>query len=179
MAYREVPVFEVREVLRLWLAGEGLRAVERLVGLDRKTVRRNVAAAEELGLDREAGDAQLSDVFVGQVVEAVRPHRVEGRGEAWRALAGRHEQLKQWLEIEKLAVVKAHELLEREGVIVPQRTLHRHALEVLGVGRGRGTTVRVTAGEPGDEVQVDFGRMGYLIDGGRRRVAWALIFTAC
>jgi len=179
MAYREVPVFEVREVLRLWLAGEGLRAIERLVGLDRKTVRRYVAAAEELGLDREAGEAQLSDVFVGQVVEAVRPHRVEGRGEAWRVLAGRHEQLKQWLEIEKLTVVKAHELLEREGVIVPQRTLHRYALEVLGVGRGRGTTVRVADGEPGDEVQVDFGRMGYLIDGGRRRVAWALIFTAC
>src|SRR5947209_3145654 len=105
MAYREVPVFEVREVLRLWLAGEGLRAIERLVGLDCKTVRRYVAAAEELGLDREAGEAQLSDVFVGQVVEAVRPHRVEGRGEAWRVLAGRHEPLKQWLEIEKLRVV--------------------------------------------------------------------------
>ena len=40
MAFREVRVFEVREVLRLWIGGEGLRAVERLVGLDRKTVRR-------------------------------------------------------------------------------------------------------------------------------------------
>jgi hypothetical protein len=27
MAFREVRVFEVREVLRLWLAGEGLRSV--------------------------------------------------------------------------------------------------------------------------------------------------------
>ncbi len=31
MAFREVPVFEVREVLRLWLRGERLRAVEPLV----------------------------------------------------------------------------------------------------------------------------------------------------
>jgi len=38
MAFREVRVFEVREVLRLWLAGEGFRATERLVGFDRKTV---------------------------------------------------------------------------------------------------------------------------------------------
>ena len=30
MAFREVPVFEVREVLRLWLLGHGLRAIERL-----------------------------------------------------------------------------------------------------------------------------------------------------
>ena len=40
MAFREVRVFEVREVLRLWLRGEGVRATERLVGVDRKTVRR-------------------------------------------------------------------------------------------------------------------------------------------
>ena len=45
MAFREVRVFEVREVLRLWLAGEGIRATERLVGFDRKTVRRYVDAA--------------------------------------------------------------------------------------------------------------------------------------
>ncbi len=42
MAFREVRVFEVREVLRLWLRGEGLRAIERLAGVDRKTVRRYV-----------------------------------------------------------------------------------------------------------------------------------------
>jgi hypothetical protein len=39
MAFREVRVFEVREVLRLWLAGEGIRATERQVGFDRKTAR--------------------------------------------------------------------------------------------------------------------------------------------
>jgi hypothetical protein len=39
-------------------------------------------------------------------------------------------------------------------------------------------TVRVADGEPGDELQVDFGRMGYLDVDGRRRVVWALIFTA-
>ena len=41
-----------------------------------------------------------------------------------------------------------------------------------------GPTVRVADGEPGDELQVDFGRMGHLEVDGRRRVVWALIFTA-
>ena len=45
MAFREVGVHEIREVLRLWLRGEGLRSVARLAGVDRKTVRRYVAAA--------------------------------------------------------------------------------------------------------------------------------------
>jgi hypothetical protein len=59
--------------------------------------------------------------------------------------------------------------------------LHRYALEVLGVGRSaRGSTVRVADGEPGVEVQIDFGKMGLIDDAdtGRRRVVQALIFTA-
>src|SRR5213592_2522622 len=77
MSFREVRVFEVREVLRLWLRGEALRAIERLAQLDRKTVRRYVNAAVELGLVREGGEDQLGDVFIGSVVEAVRPHRTD------------------------------------------------------------------------------------------------------
>lgn len=178
MAFREVRVFEVREVLRLWLRGEGIRAVERLVGVDRKTVRRYVAAAEQAGLVREGGEEQLTDVFVGAVVEAVRPHRVDGRGEAWRLLVANHQAIEDWLKVEKLTVRKTHELLGRRGVIVSERTLHRYALEVCDVGRGRrGTTVRVNDGEPGDELQIDFGKLGLVDDDGRRRVCWALIFT--
>jgi hypothetical protein len=180
MAFREVPVFQVREVLRLWLRGEGLRSVERLAGVDRKTVRRYVAAAEGLGLVRDGGEGQLFDEFIGSVVEAVRPHRADGHGEAWRLLVGNHDLIVGWLKTEGLTVVKAHELLARRGVVVPERTLHRYALEVCDVGRGRrGTTVRVADGEPGDELQVDFGKMGRLGDPetGRRRDCWALIFT--
>ena len=44
MSFREVHVFEIREVLRLWLRGEGLRSIERLSSVDRKTVRRYVEA---------------------------------------------------------------------------------------------------------------------------------------
>jgi transposase len=180
MAFREVRVFEVREVLRLWLRGEGVRATERLSGVDRKTVRRYTAVAVELGLVRDGGEAQLSDEFVGSVVEAVRPHRVDGRGEAWRLLVANHQLIEDWLKTDGLTVRKVHELLGRRGIVVPERTLHRYALEVCDVGRGRrGTTVRVNDGEPGDELQIDFGKLGLVFDSvtGRRRVCHALIFT--
>lgn len=175
-------MFEVRETLRLWLRGEGLRSIERLAGLDRKTVRRYVEAAVGLDLVRDGDEQQLTDQFLAQVVEAVRPHRSDGHGQAWRVLAAHNSQLEQWLKVEGLTVVKAHELLERQGVVVPQRTLHRYALEVLDVGRSRrASTVRVADGEPGDECQVDFGRMGLVFDSAseRSRVAHALVFAAC
>ena len=43
MAFREVAVTEIREVLRAWLAGAGLRRVAEQAGVDRKTARRYVA----------------------------------------------------------------------------------------------------------------------------------------
>ena len=135
MSFREVQVHEIREVLRLWLRGEGERAIARLSLVDRKTVKRYVTAGVEAGLVRDGGEGQLTDGLIGQVCERVRPHRPDGHGAGWEALRADHEQLKAWLVDEGLTVVKAHELLARQGVKVPQRTLHRYALEVLGVGR--------------------------------------------
>ncbi|MFP5580097.1 MAG: IS21 family transposase [Acidimicrobiia bacterium] len=148
--------------------------------MDRKTVRRYIDAAVELGLDRAGGEDQLTDLLLAQVVERVRPHRTDGRGEARRLLDAHRDQLVEWLDDEGLTVVKVHELLERNGVAVPERTLHRYALEELGVGRSvQGSTVRVNDGEPGDELQVDFGKLGRIPDPetGKQRDLWALVFT--
>ena len=35
---------------------------------------------------RGGGVGQLTDVFLGQVVESVRPHRMDCHGHAWRLL---------------------------------------------------------------------------------------------
>jgi hypothetical protein len=126
-------------------------------------------------------ETQLSDEVIGCVCERVRPHRPDGHGHAWETLRGEHDRLKGWLVDDKITVVKTHELLAREGIVVPERTLHRYALEVLGVGRStRGVTVRVADGEPGQELQIDFGRLGLIPDpeAGKQRVLHALIFTA-
>ena len=58
------------------------------------------------------------------------------------------------------------------------RTLHRFLVAECGFGR-RAATVRVADGEPGRECQVDFGRMGLVLDPvvRRRRVAHGLIST--
>jgi hypothetical protein len=133
MAFREVPVFEIREVLRLWLGGEGVRSIARLAQLDRKTVRRFVAAAEAAGVVRGGDVDQLSDGLIGVVCAAVRPARPGGHGVAWELLVPHEELIGGWVG-KGLRLTKIADLLARRGVVVPYRTLHRFAVERCGFG---------------------------------------------
>ena len=63
MAFREVAVTAIREVLRAWRAGAGLRKVAAQAGVDYRTAPRYVAAAVEAGLARDGGVAQLASII--------------------------------------------------------------------------------------------------------------------
>jgi Mu transposase, C-terminal domain len=180
MAFREVAVTEICEVLRAWLAGAGLRTAAARAGVDRKTARRYVTAAVESGLARDGREGQLTDELIGQVAQVVRPVRPGGHGQAWEQLEACHAEIGAQVE-QGLTVVKIGVLLERRGIVVPYRTLHRFCAERCGYGRTAATTVRVADGEPGAECQLDFGYLGLLADpvSGRQRKVHALIFTAC
>lgn len=179
MAFREVHVIEMKEILRRWLGGESYRAIARDGPVDRKTVRRYVKAAEQCGLERDGGEAQLTDELIGMVAEEVRPRGPGVRGQAWKFCQEHREFLQAKVDL-GLRLTKVRKLLKRStGEDVPYRTLHRFATEELGFG-GKRPTVRVDDCEPGQELQVDFGRMG-LVDWegtGQKRTLWALIFTA-
>lgn len=161
MAFREVSVVQVKEVLRRWLRGDaGLRTIADAVGVDRKTVRRYVEAATALGVARDGGDDQLTEELIGSVCEAVRPRRPNGHGSSWERLLAEEERIKGWVK-DDLTVAKIGDLLTRRGVVVPERTLQRFCAERCGTG-GIKSTVRVADGDPGVELQADFGRMGMI-----------------
>lgn len=168
------------------VGGRGAADRGRTAGVDRKTARRYVQAAEAAGVDRAAGIGAVTDELVGAVVAAVRPSRPNGHGAAWEALAAHEEQIRAWISGtgagkggRALTLVKVQELLARQGCQVPYRTLHRFATERCGY-RAKTTTVRVNDGEPGVECQIDFALMGTITDPetGRDRKVHALIFTA-
>ena len=71
MAYRELGVIELREVLRRFTLGEGLRAIARGTGVDRKTVGKYVAAGIAVGVCR-GGEVQ-TDAQIATIAAAVRP----------------------------------------------------------------------------------------------------------
>jgi len=123
-------VFEVREVLRLWLDGRSYRAIAGLVRPDRKTVTRVIETAVGLGLDRAGGVGQLDDGFVGLVMAAVRQDRPDRHGESWALLVGRHAEVAGW-EKKGVPVRKMVELLARSGTVVAERTVNRYVAEMF------------------------------------------------
>jgi hypothetical protein len=163
VAFREVRVNEVREVLRCWLAGEGLRTAAERAGVDRKTARRHVEAAQTAGLVCDGGNDQLGDELIGAVIGAVRPARAGWHGAAWDSLLAHETQIRDWITDDNLQLTNIHGKLARRGVVVPYRTLHRFSVERCGFGR-RQPTLPVADGEPGGECHLDFARLGLIPD---------------
>ena len=180
MAYWEVRVVEICLILTLWLRGGGKKSIGLRVGMDPKTVRRYVERATSLGLRRDGGVEQLSDDFLNAMALSLQPGKSGPRGESWQLCDEQRDKIEHWLNTDKLKLTKVQTLLTRcTGEEVPYRTLHRFAAEEFGF-RQRKTTMRVDDCAPGAELQVDFGRMGFIRepDSIEKRVVWALIFTA-
>jgi transposase len=177
MAYRELGVIEVREVLRRFCLGDGLRAIARGSGSDRKTVAKYVAAAIAAGLRR--GDPAPTDEQVAAVIAAVRAAPVGRPGDVPDRLAPHRDQIAAWLA-EGLRLTKIHRRLRAQGVGVPYSSLHRFARAHLDFGTPA-ITVRVADPPPGEAAEVDFGLLGLWRDpgSGQRRRIHGLLVTLC
>lgn len=178
MAYREVGMIEIKEVLRLWLAGRGKKPIGRQLGLDPKTVRRYTRAAEANGLHPDKGIAALTEERLATIVAALDSAPERERGPSWSLCVEHQSRIESWLA-QGLRLTKVRKLLVRDGIEIPYPTLHRFAVAELGFGR-RAVTIAVLDGEPGDELQLDTGWVGSLLPDltGRRRRFRAWIFTA-
>ena len=177
MAYREVTMIEIKEVLRLWLAGMPKKRIAAQLGIDPKTIRRYIAQAEASGLQREDGVDALTEERVSDVVVALKTPPERTTGEAWKACEVNREFIEGKLA-KNVRLSKISRLLSRQGVDVPYSTLHRYASNELGFCRKR-ATVPIADGEPGVEIQVDTGWMTFTEpdESGRRRRFRAFVFT--
>jgi len=175
MSYREVTMIEVKEVLRLWVAGTPTKRVAAMLGLDPKTVRRYVKVAAGVGLT--PGSTPVSEAEVTAVLMALHPASDRPHGKTWAQCETERAKIKAWLA-GGIRLTKIRKLLGRRGVAIPYATLHRFAVAELGFGR-TAPTVPLADGEPGQEVQVDTGWVAWLrLPAGRRRRIRAWIFTA-
>jgi transposase len=182
MAYREVAMWEILEVLRRVGRGENQSAVARATGHSRKTVRRYVATAVEQGWT--PGTEEPAEELAAAVYARHRPAAERDPGEVEERLLPHRDRIRTWLKPDEgekrgLRLTKVHELLVRLGVHVPYSSLHRFAVKHCGFRDRRRFTVRRADCEPGEMAEVDFGRLGLIPDPttGRRRTAWALVVT--
>jgi|CXWL01.1.fsa_nt_gi transposase len=178
MAFRGVPIVETKEIIRLWLAGIPKKRIAARVGVDPKTVRHYVRAAEQSGLQCSQGEAALTEETLCRVLVAVHKGVQRDRGTGWADCAAHRDTIRKYLA-QRVRLTKIRKLLQRQGVHVSYATLHRFAVLELEFGRST-TTVPILDCAPGEELQVDTGWMGYLLPGddGKRRRFRAWIFTS-
>ncbi len=118
MAYREVTMIEIKEVLRRWVSGTPKKRVAAQLGLDPKTVRRYVEAAELQGIRLEDGLTGLTDDRVGSVIVALKQPVVHPHGDPWWACEAERKTIEAHLK-NRLRLTKIHRLLARSGFVVP------------------------------------------------------------
>lgn len=107
----------VIEVLRCWAGWRVAAHGDRTGGVDHKTARRYVRA----GWSATVCEGQLTD-------ERTPP--------AWEALLAEQTRIRGWIETDGLQLTNIHGKLARHGVVVPDRTLHRFAIERCGSAAG-------------------------------------------
>ncbi len=176
MPYRELTMIDIKEVLRRWSARQSLHHIARDTGVDRKTVRRYIHAARSCSLPQ---DRELTEGEVHEVAQRVQARPLPDPSAEWQAVEAHKDRIEAWLTKKRpLRLTKVHTLLARDGLEVSYDTLRRFAMQKLGWGQ-KAPTVRVDDPPAGQEAQVDFGKMGPMLDPdtGRVRSLWALIIT--
>jgi DNA-binding Lrp family transcriptional regulator len=118
MAYREITMIEIKEVLRRWVSGTPKKRLAAQLGLDPKTVRRYVKEAEKCGVRLEDGLVGLTDELVGAVVVALKQPATHPHGDPWWACEAERSMIEAHLK-EGLRLTKILRLLMRRGVEVP------------------------------------------------------------
>ena len=177
MGYEEVSGVEKQEVVRRWQLGQGQRTIARGLGLSRGTVRRYIAVAREMGLERD-GPAPSEEQLV-LIYRAGRPGRPKAENPTDELLAPWAEQIHKWLTEDGMLMTRIQELLAERGCEVPYTSLRRF-IERRGWSRNkRPVTVRMDETDPGKVAEYDFGKLGYLHDPEteRRRTVWAALIV--
>ena len=181
MAYREVDMWEILNVLRRLGRGESQATVARHTEHCRKTIRRYVTTAAELGWS--PGGEEPTEELAATIYRRLRPSGDGSPGEVEQRLLPHREQIREWLKAPPgkkrgLQLTKVHGLLRRRsGVDVPYSSLHRFAIKHCGFRERRRVTLRRAECDPGELAEVDFGKLGLIPhpETGRRRTAWALV----
>jgi transposase len=177
MGYRELHRMEIEEVVRRWQLRESQRAIARATGLARETVKKYLAAAIDLGLSATGpppSEAQLLELRRLGVVAARPVKRVAPQV---AMLEPHREQIASWLDQDHLLLTRIQELLDAEHRVRVKYTTLRRYVRQAGLWKHARSTVRMAPTEPGEVAEMDFGKLGTLINPitGKRQVVYGLL----
>ena len=174
MACKDVLRVEISEVIRRWQAGESRRRIASGTGLSKDTVGRYISAAEALGIAQDGPGPDEEQVTSLATIGRSGPRQAEAP--TVEKLTPWADQIYQWITVDRLQLTRIQELLAERDCRVPYTSLHRFAAR-RHWRRRRANTVRMGESTLGEVAELDFGRLGCILDQetGRRQAVWALL----
>jgi transposase len=181
LAYREISIMDIWEIIRRWHSGQGIREIARSLGYDRKTVQRYTRLAVSLGLSRERSLSTKDEVL--RLLESTETGTGGRLPQRQTIFSPYLDEIIQLVNDPELAlkpksafwvISERHALSGKVSYSSFKRFVRTHRLQI----DPNGATCRLEA-LPGSEVQIDYARIGLFFDplSERRRTLHAFIGT--
>jgi transposase len=184
MARRTFDVVDIIEILVHWHAGRNNSEIAASLNVDRKTVRKYTAAAEMAGM--RPGGAPLAEAEWDAKAREWFPELADTRLRqvTWPAIEPHHEFIREQLQAGVTVTTIHQRLRDERGVAVSIASFRRYVAANVPeeTRRSQVKVLRPWPAEPGQEAQVDYGRLGRWLDPatGKPVTIWAFVMVlAC
>jgi transposase len=183
MARRTFDVIDICEIFVHWHAGRSKNEVAGSLGLSRNTVRKYVAAAEAAGM--APGGPAVSQERWAQLARVWFPELADTRLRqvTWPAIEVHRDYIVAQLAAGVTMATIHQRLAGERGLAASVASLRRYVAANLPeeARRSQVRVLRLDPPEPGQEAQVDYGRLGRWLDAGtgRLRTVWAFAMVLC
>ena len=166
MARRSFDVIDIVEILVHWYAGRSKNEMASSLGVDRKTIRKYVAPAESAGIT--PGGPPVSEAEWAQRVREWFPELADTRLRqvTWPQIAEHHEFIAVQLAAGVTQATIHQRLADEHGLAVSYASLRRYVAANMAeeVRRAQVTVLNPHPAQPGEQAQIDYGRLGVWVD---------------
>lgn len=173
-------MIDVVEILVHWYAGRSRNQVAESLGVDRKTIRKYLAPAVAAGMEpggRPVAEAEWRELVAGWFPELADARL---RQVTWPHIEEHRDYIAGQLQA-GVTMATIHQRLSAEhGLACSPASLRRWVAANLpeDLRAGRVTVLKDTP-PPGEEAQIDYGKLGMWLDPdtGRKRSVWAFVMV--
>jgi transposase len=184
MARRTFDVVDIIEILAHWQAGRNNSEIAQSLGVDRKTVRKYVVAAEAAGM--VPGGPAVPEERWAELVRRWFPELADTRLRqvTWPAIEPHHDYIREQMKAGVTVTTVHQRLRDEHGLAVSIASFRRYVAANVPeeARRAQVRVLRPCPAEPGGEAQLDYGRLGRWLDpaAGKLVTVWAFVMVlAC
>ncbi|MBI5569448.1 MAG: IS21 family transposase [Desulfomonile tiedjei] len=180
MAFKEITIMDIWDLVRRRRDGQYIQSIARTLGYDRKTVRKYLTFLHEKGVSFDP-ETPLDKEQIMLLLQEIKAWFNERPAEKQDIFHPYLEELKGLISEKRLkpktafsVLCQLHDLTGKVSYTSFKRFVRRHE---IALSRPSSLTCRIEV-EPGSQLQIDYGKMGLLLDPESAKVRTVYAFIA-